>query len=137
MERAGQKIREAGELIEEIEQEIGQYAGEKETLSRRHKEFLGKRDAISEQISDLDKETFRLGGKKDGLEETMEKQMNYMWEEYEITYNHAQQYRDESIGDLGFMKKEIQRLRSEIRSLAMSMSMPLKILKIWKNGISF
>ena len=40
-----------------------------------------------------------------------------MWEEYEITYNHAQQYRDESIGDLGFMKKEIQRLRSEIRSL--------------------
>ena len=117
MERAGQKIREAGELIEEIEQEIGQYAGEKETLSRRHKEFLGKRDAISEQISDLDKETFRLGGKKDGLEETMEKQMNYMWEEYEITYNHAQQYRDESIGDLGFMKKEIQRLRSEIRSL--------------------
>ena len=62
---------------------------EKEALSRRHKEFLSKRDVISETMSDLDKEAFRLGGKRDSLSETMEKQMNYMWEEYEITYNHA------------------------------------------------
>ena len=117
MEQAGRKIQEAGELIEEIEQEISKYAAERETLSQRHKEFLGRRDAVSEQISDLDKETFRLGGRKESLEETMEKQMNYMWEEYEITYNHALQYRDESTGDLGGMKKEIQRLRSEIRGL--------------------
>ena len=40
-----------------------------------------------------------------------------MWEEYEITYNHALQYREEEPGDLLFMKKEIQRIRSEIRAL--------------------
>ena len=68
-------------------------------------------------MSDLDKEAFRLGGKRDSLSETMEKQMNYMWEEYEITYNHALQYREEEPGDLLFMKKEIQRIRSEIRTL--------------------
>ena len=114
---ARQKIENARELIEEIEQELQESAKEKEALSRRHKEFLSKRDVISETMSDLDKEAFRLGGKRDSLSETMEKQMNYMWEEYEITYNHALQYREEEPGDLLFMKKEIQRIRSEIRAL--------------------
>ena len=69
-------------------------------------------------MSDLDKEAFRLGGKRDSLSETMEKQMNYMWEEYEITYNHALQYREEEAGGIFcLMKKEIQRIRSEIRAL--------------------
>ena len=56
---ARQKIEDAGELIEEIEQELQESAKEKEALSRRHKEFLSKRDAISETMSDLDKEAFR------------------------------------------------------------------------------
>lgn len=117
MEQAARKIQDAAELIEEISLELEDYIKEKESLSKRHKEFLGKRDAVSERMSDLDKETFRLGGKRDGVEETLEKQMNYMWEEYEITYNHAMEYREDDIGDLSFMKKEIQRIRSEIRSL--------------------
>ena len=79
---ARQKIENAGELIEEIEQELQESAKEKEALSRRHKEFLSKRDVISETMSDLDKEAFRLGGKRDSLSETMEKQMNYMWEDW-------------------------------------------------------
>lgn len=117
MEQAARKIQDAAELIKEISLELEDYIKEKESLSKRHKEFLGKRDAVSERMSDLDKETFRLGGKRDGVEETLEKQMNYMWEEYEITYNHALEYREDDIGDLSFMKKEIQRIRSEIRSL--------------------
>lgn len=117
MDRARQKIKDADELVEEIGQELASRAKEKESLSRKHKEFLGKRDAVSERISDLDKETFRLEGTKESLDESMEKQMNYMWEEYEITYNHAQEFKDETVGDLSFMKKEIQRIRSEIRNL--------------------
>lgn len=117
MEQAARKIQDAAELIKEISLELEDYIKEKESLSKRHKEFLGKRDAVSERMSDLDKETFRLGGKRDGVEETLEKQMNYMWEEYEITYNHALEYREDDIGDLSFMKKEIQRIRSEIRGL--------------------
>ena len=36
-----------------------------------------------------------------------EKQMNYMWEEYEITYNGALKLRDETLTDRAFMKKQI------------------------------
>ena len=47
-------------------------------------------------LSDLDKETFRLNSQKEGYEEASEKQMNYMWEEYELTYNHAMELRNEN-----------------------------------------
>ena len=47
-------------------------------------------------MSDLDKECFRLDSQKEGYEEASEKQMNYMWEEYELTYNHAKELRNET-----------------------------------------
>ena len=50
-------------------------------------------------------------------EEAAEKQMNYMWEEYEITYNSALKLRDETLTDWAFMKKQIQFLKGEIRKL--------------------
>lgn len=38
-------------------------------------------------------------------------------EEYEITYNHALELRDENLTDLSKMKKRISELKGEIRSL--------------------
>lgn len=40
-----------------------------------------------------------------------------MWEEYEITPNNALQYRKESLTDRQAMKKEISRIKDEIRGL--------------------
>ena len=68
-------------------------------------------------IADLDKETFRLNSQKEGYEEASEKQMNYMWEEYELTYNHAMELRNEKLTDLAEMKRQIQVLKNEIRKL--------------------
>ena len=68
-------------------------------------------------MADLDKEVYRLESQKAGYEEAAEKQINYMWEEYEITYNHAKELRDMNLTDLAKMKKRIQELKSEIRSL--------------------
>ena len=47
----------------------------------------------------------------------MEKQINYMWEEYELTYNHALEIRDESLTDPAEMRRRIQELKTEIRKL--------------------
>ena len=101
----------------EIEKSIQAFIGKREALSKKHKEFLGKRDALSEHISALDKECFRLNGKRENLEENLEKQMNYMWEEYEVTYNNALTYKMEKREDVSVIKKEVQRLKSEIRGL--------------------
>ncbi len=36
-------------------------------------------------MSALDKEVYRLNAQKEKLEESMENQVNYMWNEYELT----------------------------------------------------
>lgn len=112
-----QTIEDSKELFAEIETEIQKYVSEKEELNKKHKEFLAKREDLSKHMSELDKELFRLNSKHEGYEEASEKQINYMWEEYELTYSHAMELRDEDLTDLAFMKKEIQRLKNEIKSL--------------------
>ena len=110
-------IENSKELFEEIQKEITSYTCEKEELTRKHKAFLAEREALSKHLADLDKESFRLNSRKDSLEEASEKQMNYMWEEYEVTYNMALQNKDETLTDLSFLKKQSQTLKNEIRAL--------------------
>ena len=52
---------------------------EKEKMSQNHKAFFAKRDELSERINLLDKESYRLTGQKEKLEEQQETQVNYMW----------------------------------------------------------
>lgn len=65
----------------------------------------------------LDKECFRLGNQMERLEEKQESQINYMWEEYEITPNGAVQYRCEKIQERSDIKKAVSALKEEIRKL--------------------
>lgn len=111
------KILNAGELLEEIQMMTEKLQQEKEQLAQKHRVFLAKREEQTSHISDLDKECFRLSSKKENTEEMLEKQQDYMWEEYEITYNHALAYKDETLTDLGSMKKEVQRLKNEMKNL--------------------
>lgn len=110
-------IEESGELFEELEKQIHENTQQRDHLNLRHKAFLEKREELSRHMADLDKEIFRLESRKEGYEEASEKQINYMWEEYEITYNHAMELRDGNLTDLSFMRKEIQRLKNEIKGL--------------------
>ena len=112
-----QTIEDSKEVFEEIEKEIKASVEEREKLNRQHKSFLQKREELSKHMSDLDKEVFRLESRKEGYEEAAEKQVNYMWEEYELTYNRALELRDENLTDLSVMKKRIQALKNEIKSL--------------------
>ena len=110
-------IENSKELFDEIEDEIKRLSAEKEELTKKNKAFITKREDLSKRMSELDKELFRLNSRREGFEEASEKQINYMWDEYELTYNMALEIRDESLTDLAFMKKEIHRLKNEIRAL--------------------
>ena len=103
---------------------------EREELNQRHKSFLEKREELSRHMSNLDKEVFRLESQKEGYEESTEKQINYMWDEYEITYGHAQELRDANLTDLSRMKKRIQELKGEIRQLG---SVNVNAIEDYKN----
>lgn len=112
-----QVICNSEDLKQEIEQDIVRQTEEKEKLSRKHKMFLERREELSRHMAELDKEIYRLKSQKEDKEETTEKQINYMWDEYEITYSRAAELKNEELSDLMFLKKEIQLLRGEIRKL--------------------
>lgn len=123
-------IENSKDLFGEIEAEITQFVAEKEELTKKHKAFLTKREELSKSMSELDKELFRLNSKREGYEEASEKQISYMWDEYELTYNMALEIRDENLNDLAFMKKQIQVLKNEIKGLG---SVNVNAIEDYKN----
>lgn len=110
-------ITDSTELFAEIQEEIRTQTAKRESLNQKHKAFLGKREELSKHMSDLDKECFRLNSQKESYEEASDKQINYMWDEYELTYGRAMELRDMNLTDLAYMKRQIQTLKNEIRKL--------------------
>ncbi len=107
----------ADDSIEKLNIEINSLVKEKENQSKDHKEFFTKREEISNTIAELDKEIFRLNAKKEKLEESNEKSVNYMWDEYEITYGTAITMKNDELTNLPEMKKNVSSLKGEIRNL--------------------
>ncbi|MBO5987744.1 MAG: chromosome segregation protein SMC, partial [Lachnospiraceae bacterium] len=81
--------------------------GKRDELSAKQKGFFQRREELAEKNAALDKEVFRLNSSKERLEEAIENQINYMWDEYELTLTAAASLRNEEMNDLPAMKKEI------------------------------
>ena len=108
----------AGEEETKRDQEKMKAALEKkEEMTRDHKGFFAKRDELSSRMNLLDKESYRLQGQKEKLEEEQESQTSYMWEEYEMTYGQAKEQAVREPGERGEIKKQIQQIKTEIRQL--------------------
>ena len=90
---------------------------EKEERTGSHKAFFEKRDHLSEKTTLLDKECFRLRSQAEKVEEQREGRISYMWEEYEITPNNALSYKKEELDDFQEIKKDVARIKEEIRRL--------------------
>ena len=102
---------------EQSKQELSDNIARKEELSAKQKNFFAEREAIAEQMTSLDKEVYRLNSQKEKFEEAMETQINYMWDEYEITLSDAASIRNEEMTDLSAMKREITSLKEQIKKL--------------------
>ena len=110
-------IEASHEAQSESEKKLQEDISRKEELSAKQKNFFKSREELSEQMASLDKEVYRLNAQREKLEDSMEVQINYMWDEYEITLSDAAGIRDESMTDLSAMKKDIFSLKDEIRKL--------------------
>ena len=112
-----QTIQEAERIREEDETQMQNYLAKKEELSSQHKTFFSRRDELSAHISRMDKECFRLNSQKEKLEERQENQINYLWEEYEVTPGQANTYRMEEMPERGEIRQQIAELKDAIRKL--------------------
>lgn len=101
----------------DTKQKLDEDIVKKEELSSKQKNFFTDRETLSERMTALDKEVYRLNSQKEKLQEALENQINYMWDEYEITLSDAGELRNEEMTDLSSMKKEISALKEQIRKL--------------------
>ena len=100
-----------------LEQQLKDAVAKKEKLAEDNKSFYQKNDELSGQISDLEKEIFRLNNGQEKISEAKEYQTSYMWDEYELTYHNALSLRSENNYTLSELKKLIAGVRDEIRKL--------------------
>lgn len=110
-------VNQALETYEILNTDILKLNEEKDRLQKEHKDFFGKRETLSEKMTQLDKEMFRLNSGKEKLEEQQDGHINYMWNEYEITYNMALELKNEEYENLSELKKNISELKLKIRAL--------------------
>ena len=105
------------DLQNESEVKLKETIAHKEELSEKQKNFFQRREELAEHMTGLDKEVYRLNSQKERMEESLEGQINYMWDEYEITLTDAASLRDENMTDLSSMKREISSLKDQIKKL--------------------
>ena len=101
----------------DTEKQLSEDLQKKEELSLKQKNFFTEREELSEQMNKLDKEVYRLNAQAERLKESIQSQIDYMWNEYEITLHDAAKLRDENMTDLAAMKKEVAALRDSIKKL--------------------
>ena len=107
-----EKMTESQSILQQKTDERSQYAVE-------HKSFFAKREELSETISRLDREQFRLGSQKEKLEENRSQLSSYMGEEYGLTYQTARELSDDELQTLPLskLKKMASDIKGEIKAL--------------------
>nr|WP_297707303.1 chromosome segregation protein SMC [uncultured Butyrivibrio sp.] len=110
-------IEASSNVQDETTKELEEKKEQKNQLTVSQKEFFGKTEELNNQMLSLDKEVNRLSAKREKCQEAIESQINYMWNEYEITLTDAAQLRDEEMTDVPAMRKEISSLKDSIRKL--------------------
>lgn len=103
--------------IQGFEQAVQEKVREKEEKTGRQKSFFDKKEEFSQRMNLLDRELLRLQNQKEKLSERAESQVQYMWNEYELTYSSAEKLKDPELTSVPAMKRAIEELKTQIRGL--------------------
>lgn len=103
--------------IQTMEEQLSADTAKKEEMMTSHKEFFNQRESLREELASLDKEGYRLNAQLEKINEQSDSLNNYMWEEYELTYNRALELRNEEFTDLAMLRRELSAVKTKIKSL--------------------
>ncbi|NLJ95712.1 MAG: chromosome segregation protein SMC [Clostridiales bacterium] len=115
--QAENAINETKENILILKEKIEKQNKERDEITKVHKNFFDKRDELSLRLHDLDKEIMRLTSQKEKLLEQIDQQMNYMWDEYGLTYTTASEFPCNKEISFTAAKKSIQEIKVKIKEL--------------------
>lgn len=97
--------------------EIQEATREKEEKSAGQSRFFARREELSDRISRLDKDLFRIQNQREKQEEKRDQAVEYMWSEYELTYGSAEELRDETLPGTVELRRMIGEKKNAIRAL--------------------
>ena len=117
IEKIEQTILASADVLSDAEKRLKSSTERKNELSAEQKGFFDRREALSDQISGLDKECFRLNAQRERLQENLDSRIAYMWDEYQLTLSDAYGLQDETLTEPNPMKRRIGTLKQEIRDL--------------------
>ena len=110
IEESERKIAAIGEKLEDLR-------AAKEKVNASHKEFFKKREELNEKIILLEKDSMRLHNQYDRLEESYDSLVDYMWNEYELTYSYALELKSDELNNINDIRKQINILKAAIKKL--------------------
>ncbi|MBO4398797.1 MAG: chromosome segregation protein SMC, partial [Lachnospiraceae bacterium] len=108
---------ELGDALTELEGLISKKNASAEEITKQNKGFFERRESLSENLSRLDKELFRLQNQQEKMAEQIDYQTKYMWDEYELTYSEAEKLRDPAIDNPTLNRKAVYEMKNKIRAL--------------------
>ena len=117
IQKVKKRMEEIKEILITLEQSIKEKVSKKEEKTRQQKEQFQNREELTGRIGLLDKELFRLQSQNEKLDERMESHVNYMWNEYELTFKTAETLRNEEWTSLSDIKRMIASLKEDIHKL--------------------
>ena len=120
-----QQIEDLKDSCKEMEQKIitdqtrhQKMQEEVKTKEVLYKDILKEREEMMERVSGYDKEIYRLESQRDGRKQKKKELLDYMWENYEITYHQAKQRIDlDETESLSKIKETIGELKNQIKDL--------------------
>ncbi len=117
IERLKELIAHAAKEKAQLDVQLGGQSEQREAITGQQKGFFRSREELTDRIARLDKELFHLQNQREKLEEKMEHHVNYMWNEYELTYTTAEPLRNPELTVLSEIRRRIEELKGSIRSL--------------------
>ncbi|MBO6215376.1 MAG: chromosome segregation protein SMC, partial [Lachnospiraceae bacterium] len=117
IETIRETIKAAESSILEVKEELNSSIEKKNALNEQNKGFIEKKEKISDLISGLEKEIMRLESQREKMNESLDYQNRYMWEEYELTLHAAMELKSEEYNNRDDLRKLISATKEEIRRM--------------------
>ncbi len=107
----------AKEKLNDLNEELNDLRYKRQDIQVSKGQLDSKKDFAQEEANALEKELIRITGSVEKLEIQKENQINYMWDEYELTYTSAQEFKTDIDLTEPAIKQKVTRLKSEMKQL--------------------
>lgn len=118
IEENRQAVLEKSQWIENEEQCILERQKTLGETQEKYKESLTAREELMERLNGFDKEVYRLTSAREKFDEKQRELLDYMWENYELTYHQVKASAGEEPQEsLTELKKKISEIKAQMKEL--------------------